>query len=60
VGRTIFSDPLHRWAARETTSKGAATEIGRSYREFVNIFEQDQRADSGSSQSLLPDEQTSV
>jgi len=40
VGRTIFSDPLHRWAARETTSKGAATEIARRYREFVNIFEQ--------------------
>ena len=39
VGRTIFSDPLVRWAAGETTSKAAATLIGRRYREFVNIFE---------------------
>jgi myo-inositol catabolism protein IolC len=38
VGRSILSDPLHRWAARETTAKGAAAAIGRHYKEFVNIF----------------------
>ncbi len=39
MGRTIFSIPLGRWAARETTTKGAATQIGRRYSEFVDIFE---------------------
>jgi 5-dehydro-2-deoxygluconokinase len=39
VGRTIFSDPLTRWAARKITKQAAAAEIGQSYREFVNIFE---------------------
>lgn len=41
VGRTIFSDPLTRWAARKITMQAAATEIGQRYREFVNIFEKD-------------------
>jgi 5-dehydro-2-deoxygluconokinase len=41
VGRTIFSDPLTRWAARKITKQAAATEIGQRYREFVSIFEKD-------------------
>jgi myo-inositol catabolism protein IolC len=39
VGRTIFSDPLTHWAANELTSKAAASQVGRRYREFVDIFE---------------------
>lgn len=39
MGRTIFSEPLGNWATREITSRGAATQIARRYREFVNIFE---------------------
>lgn len=41
AGRTIFSDPLTRWAARKSTIQAAATEIGQSYCELVNIFEKD-------------------
>ena len=41
VGRTIFSDPLARWLARQITTQAAAAEIGQRYREFVNIFERD-------------------
>ena len=41
LGRTIFSDPLAQWASREITSNGAAAQISRRYREFVNIFEKD-------------------
>jgi myo-inositol catabolism protein IolC len=39
TGRTIFSDTFARWVSREITSKGATSQIGRRYREFVNIFE---------------------
>jgi myo-inositol catabolism protein IolC len=39
LGRTILTGPLSRWAARETTPKGAAAEVGRRFREFINLFE---------------------
>lgn len=40
IGRAIFSEPLTRWASRKITLQAAATEIGKRYREFVNIFEE--------------------
>jgi myo-inositol catabolism protein IolC len=39
VGRTTFWDPLIDWRAKKTTREAAVAEIGRRYREWVNIFE---------------------
>ena len=39
VGRTTFWDPLVDWRAKKTTREAAVTEIGRRYREWVDIFE---------------------
>jgi len=39
VGRTDFWEPLVGWRAKRTTREAAVSEIGRRYREFVDIFE---------------------
>lgn len=39
VGRTTFWDPLVDWRAGKITRDDAVLEIGRRYREFVEIFE---------------------
>jgi 5-dehydro-2-deoxygluconokinase len=39
VGRTTFWEPLTSWRAGETTGDAAVAEIGRRYREYVDIFE---------------------
>lgn len=39
MGPAIFSDPLVQWTSGKTTAKTAAIEVGRRFREFVNIFE---------------------
>jgi myo-inositol catabolism protein IolC len=39
VGRTTFWDPLVDWRANRITREAAVAEIGRRYREWVNIFE---------------------
>lgn len=39
VGRTDFWDPLVQWRANKVTRQGAAAEMARRYREFVDIFE---------------------
>jgi myo-inositol catabolism protein IolC len=39
VGRTDFWEPLVAWRARKLTREEAIAEIGRRYREFVDIFE---------------------
>ena len=39
VGRTSFWDPLVNWRANRITRKAAVEEIGRRYKEFVEIFE---------------------
>jgi myo-inositol catabolism protein IolC len=39
VGRTDFWDPLVQWRANKVTRQGAADEMARRYREFVDIFE---------------------
>jgi len=39
VGRTDFWDPLVQWRANKVTRQGAALEMARRYREFVEIFE---------------------
>ncbi len=41
MGPMIFSDPLVQWTSGRTTAKTAAVAIGRRFREFVNIFEND-------------------
>jgi myo-inositol catabolism protein IolC len=40
VGRTDFWDPLVQWRANKVTRQGAAVEMARRYREFVQIFEE--------------------
>jgi len=44
VGRTTFWDPLIDWRANKVTREQAVTEIGRRYREWVDIFEKAQVA----------------
>jgi 5-dehydro-2-deoxygluconokinase len=39
VGRTDFWDPLVAWRAHQATREQTVAEIGRRYREFVDIFE---------------------
>src|SRR4029079_6951936 len=39
VGRTDLWDPLVQWRANKVTRQGAALEMARRYREFVEIFE---------------------
>ena len=39
VGRTDFWEPLEQWRAQKISRQGAAAEMGRRYREFVDIFE---------------------
>jgi 5-dehydro-2-deoxygluconokinase len=39
VGRTDFWEPLEQWRAAKVTRDGAAKEMARRYREFVDIFE---------------------
>ncbi len=39
VGRTSFWDPLISWREKKTSREGAATEIARRYREWVDIFD---------------------
>jgi myo-inositol catabolism protein IolC len=39
VGRTDFWEPLEQWRAEKISREGAAAEMARSYREFVDIFE---------------------
>jgi 5-dehydro-2-deoxygluconokinase len=39
VGRTDFWDPLVQWRSNKVTRQGAAEEMARRYREFVDIFE---------------------
>jgi myo-inositol catabolism protein IolC len=39
VGRTTFWDPLVDWRANRIAREAAVAEIGRRYREWVNIFE---------------------
>jgi myo-inositol catabolism protein IolC len=39
VGRTDFWDPLVAWRDKKTSRETAVTEIGRHYREFVDLFE---------------------
>jgi myo-inositol catabolism protein IolC len=39
VGRTTFWDPLVDWRAQKVTREAAVAEIGRRYREWVDIFE---------------------
>jgi myo-inositol catabolism protein IolC len=45
LGRTIFLGPITHWASNEITPNGAATQIGRRFREFVNIFETARQSD---------------
>jgi myo-inositol catabolism protein IolC len=39
VGRTDFWEPLEQWRAEKISREGAAAEMARRYREFVDIFE---------------------
>jgi len=39
VGRTTFWDPLVDWRSKRITREAAIAEIGRRYREWVNIYE---------------------
>ena len=39
VGRTTFWDPLVDWLANRSAREAAVAEIGRRYREWVDIFE---------------------
>ena len=39
VGRTIFWEPVKDWLANETARETAVAEIGRRYREFVDLFQ---------------------
>ena len=39
VGRTSFWDPLVNWRSKKITREAAVAEIARRYREFVEIFE---------------------
>ena len=39
LGSTVFWEPLVKSRAKKITREAAVAEIGRRYREFVNIFE---------------------
>lgn len=44
VGRTSFWDPLVDWRAKKITREAAVAEIARRYKEFVEIFENSNKA----------------
>jgi myo-inositol catabolism protein IolC len=39
IGRTVFWDPLVAWRSKLATHDQTVAEIGRRYRQFVNLFE---------------------
>jgi myo-inositol catabolism protein IolC len=39
VGCTVFWEPLAEWRAEKLAREAAAAEIGRRYREFVEVCE---------------------
>ena len=44
VGRTSFWDPLVDWRGKKMTREAAVAEIARRYKEFVGIFEAQQKS----------------
>jgi myo-inositol catabolism protein IolC len=39
IGRTVFWDPLVAWRSKRATRDQTVAEIGRRYRQFVDLFE---------------------
>ena len=61
IGRTVFWDPLVAWRSRRTTRDQTVAEIGRRYREFVDLFERkDGSLSSVASSSVRPEYRSSM
>jgi 5-dehydro-2-deoxygluconokinase len=44
IGRTVFWDPLVAWRSKRATREQAVADIGRRYRQFVDLFEREKDA----------------
>jgi 5-dehydro-2-deoxygluconokinase len=61
IGRTVFWDPLVSWRSKRATRDQAVAEIGRRYRQFVDLFERkDVSLSSIASSSERPESRASM
>jgi 5-dehydro-2-deoxygluconokinase len=61
IGRTVFWDPLVAWRSKRATRAQTVAEIGRRYRQFVDLFERkDASVSSVASSSARPEHRTSM
>jgi myo-inositol catabolism protein IolC len=61
IGRTVFWDPLVAWRSKRATRDQTVAEIGRRYRQFVDLFERkDASLSSVDSSSAAPDYRASM
>jgi myo-inositol catabolism protein IolC len=57
IGRTVFWDPLVAWRSKRATREQTVADIGRRYRQFVDLFEREKDASrtSVASSSVRPE-----
>jgi myo-inositol catabolism protein IolC len=61
IGRTVFWDPLVSWRIKRATREQTVVEIGRRYRQFVDLFERkDASLSSITSSSVGPESRASM
>jgi hypothetical protein len=61
IGRTVFWDPLVAWRSKRATRDQTVAEIGRRYRQFVDLFERkDASLSSVDSSSATPEYRASM
>jgi myo-inositol catabolism protein IolC len=61
IGRTVFWDPLVAWRSKRATRDQTVAEIGRQYRQFVNLFERkDASLSSVDPSSATPEPRSTV
>jgi myo-inositol catabolism protein IolC len=61
VGRTVFWDALVAWRSKQATRDQTVAEIGRRYRQFVDLFElKDANLSSVASSTVRPEHRSSM
>jgi myo-inositol catabolism protein IolC len=61
IGRTVFWDPLVAWRSKRVARDQTVAEIGRRYRQFVDLFEQkDASLSSVDSSSAAPEHRSTM
>jgi myo-inositol catabolism protein IolC len=62
IGRTVFWDPLVAWRSKRATREQTVAEVGRRYRQFVDLFEREKDASQTSvaSSSVRPEHRSSM